>query len=131
MKFVDSSLPSGAYTARFVGVESSNHPEYGAGAKFSFEVVGGEFHGRKISVTGPPNPTPKNKTGRLINSLLGKSHSPGQDADVDQCVGREYQILVGPTRSGDSTTIIEVKNPTTTNRWGPEPVAAAANGVPF
>ena len=104
--FADGSgPPAGIYKAIFVGVSKTDHPEYGAGARFDFKVVGGEHDGRIAARTCKPQPTAQNATGRLMQGLLGSSAKPGEKVNLASCIGRTYTIVVGVGKNGTSTRV--------------------------
>jgi hypothetical protein len=104
--FGDSSgPPAGIYRATFIGVSKTEHPEYGAGARFDFKIAGGEHDGRIASRTCKPQPTANNATGRLMQGLLGASAKPGERVNLASCVGRVYTVVVGVGKNGTSTRV--------------------------
>jgi len=100
--------PPGIYKAVFQGVVQTDHPEYGAGARFDFKVAGGEHDGKIASRTGKPQPSPKNATGRLLAGLLGGQVQPGQTVSLAACIGKNYTIVVGLAPSGNATRVESV-----------------------
>jgi len=100
--------PPGIYRAIFQGVEQTEHPEYGAGARFDFKVVGGEHDGKITSRTCKPQPSPKNATGRLLSGLLGGQMQPGQTVSLAACIGKPFTVVVGLAPSGNATRVESV-----------------------
>lgn len=99
-------VPQGTYRAKFLGVEESEHPEFGAGYKWQFEVVDqtvyrGKIAGRSTS----KEPSLKNACGRMLQGLTGGQLAVAQEVDIEQFVGRVYTILVGPNSTGNGTRI--------------------------
>ena len=94
------SVPAGTYVARFLGVEDTQHDEYGAGLRFRFEVVGGSCAGHVASRVTKAFPTPGNSAGRMLAGLCGRSLNPEDEVDVQEFVGRHYMIVVEQTTGG-------------------------------
>src|SRR5689334_11169095 len=117
--------PVGIYRAKFLGVESREHPEYGPGLEWKFEVVDGPQTGKIIARTTSPTPSMKNSCGKLLNSLAGGTVQKDQEVDVDQFVGHVYQVMVERNSTGNGTRIGTVMP-----AGGPPPVMppAPANG---
>lgn len=94
--------PPGAYVARFCGIETTTHNEYGAGLKWTWEVVNGVQAGQKATRVSSPHPTLKNACGKMIAGLLGRALAIGEDtgAEIEKLIGNNYMILVESTESG-------------------------------
>jgi hypothetical protein len=99
-----NSPPVGLYRAEFVGVEKTDHPQYGEGVIFKFKVVAGEHAGKVASRTGKPTATTGNTTGKIIAGLLGGQFKPGT-VSLESCVGRVYMIQVGLGQDGKKTRV--------------------------
>ena len=98
--------PVGSYIATFLGIEASDHEQWGAGAKFSAEVIDGEHAGSVSKRTAKRIPTGKNLCGKLIAGLLGvQKLEAGALLDVSPYVGKRYQILVTSNQEGTSTRL--------------------------
>jgi hypothetical protein len=93
-------VPPGTYRARFLGVEDTTHVEYGAGLRFVFQVLTGDYAGQKTSRITATAVTPRNSAGRMIAGLLGRELTPGEDVDPDELVGREYFVEVETAQNG-------------------------------
>ena len=104
-KIVNNCLPIGAYLAEFVGVEVSNHPEYGDGLKWTFAVSEGPQQGREAYRTTKTQPTPKNSCGKFLAALKGERASIDLEVDPDDFAGQTYNILVTESQNGESTRI--------------------------
>ena len=98
-------LPIGSYPAEFVGVEATDHPEYGSGMKFVFAVTEGTHKGRECCRVTKTEATPKNACGRLLAGLAGVKPSNGLDVDTDDYIGKAYNVLITESKGGDSTRI--------------------------
>ena len=90
-------VPAGFYRAKFVGVESTEHEEYGPGLKFVWEVGGSEHAGEQATRITSDKVTPKNAAGRMIAGLTGQTLKPRAKIDLAPCVGREYLLQVEET----------------------------------
>lgn len=97
-----STVPAGAFRAKFVDVEETEHEEYGAGLRFVFEVIGGDHNGEVATRITSDRPTPKNAAGRMIAGLTGQGLTPGQAVDLASHVGEEYLIQVEETKNGST-----------------------------
>lgn len=102
-----NSPPTGMYRAEFIGVEKTDHPQYGEGVVFQFKVIGGEHAGKVASRTGKPTATTGNTTGKMIASLLGGQFAPGT-VSLESCVGKTYMIQVGLGQDGKKTRVESV-----------------------
>ncbi len=100
-----SGPPAGIYKAVFQGVVKTEHPEYGAGARFDFKISGGEHDGRIASRTCKPTPSAKNVTGRLMAGLIGGAMKPGEKVSLASCVGKTYTVIVQLAQNGTSTRV--------------------------
>jgi hypothetical protein len=100
--------PAGLYKAEFLGVQKTEHEQYGAGARFDFKVVGGEHDGKIASRTCKPTPSPKNVTGKLMAGLLGGAMKPGEKVSLASCIGKVFTIVVGTAANGESTRVESV-----------------------
>lgn len=92
--------PPGTYSAKFMGFESTTHEQYGAGLKWTWEIVGGALAGQKASRTTGVSPTPRNGAGKLVAGLVGRAIAPGEDVNLDSCVGKNYLIVVAEAKGG-------------------------------
>jgi hypothetical protein len=104
----NDSVPVGQYEARFVGVEDTNHDEYGPGVAWKFEITSGIHKGQQTSRVTSPEPTRKNSCGNMIRSLAGGRVDEGEMIDVDQFIGRKYLITVGENSTGTGTRVENV-----------------------
>jgi hypothetical protein len=107
-KQTNDSVPVGQYRARFVGVEDTNHDEYGPGVAWKFEITSGVHKGRQTSRVTSPEPTRKNSCGGMIRSLAGGRVDEGAEIDVGPFVGREYLITVAENSTGNGTRVENV-----------------------
>ena len=92
--------PAGVYKAKFVGVEETEHDEYGAGLKFVFEVTSGDHAGEQATRITGTKPTPKNACGRMLAGISGESLKPGCQIDLAPHVGTEFMLQVEETPNG-------------------------------
>jgi hypothetical protein len=103
-----SGPPPGIYSARFLGLVKTSHPEYGDGATFKFEIAAGEHAGKVAVRTGKLTPTATNVTGRLIAQILGRTAAVGEKVSLKDCVGKPYTIVVEKSPKGESTRVLNV-----------------------
>jgi len=97
---IQSTIAAGTYLARFLGVEDTNHVEYGPGVRFVFEILEGLAAGRRVSRVTSTRPTPHNSAGRILAGLVGRHLAGGELVDVDVYVGMTYRIDVESTAAG-------------------------------
>lgn len=102
-----SAPPAGIYSGEFMGVEETNHEQYGPGAVFKWKITAGEHAGKIASRTCKPEATMANVTGKMIAGLLGGQFKPGE-VSLEACVGRKYTVVVGPTKDGQRTRVESV-----------------------
>ncbi len=105
LTITNNCLPVGAYRVQFVGMELTNHAEYGEGSRWTFIVTEGPFKGREVYRTTKCEPTPKNSCGRLLASLAGKKPSDGLEIDPEDFVGQTYNAIITESQGGDSTRV--------------------------
>lgn len=117
--------PPGLYRAKFLGAKADTHPEYGAGLKWEFEVVDGPSAGKVIGRTTSPAPTLKNGCGKMLQMLTGGTAALHQEFDLDQYVGRVFQVMVETNSTGTGTRVGSVMP--TTGQPAAQPAAPAAN----
>jgi hypothetical protein len=99
LKFKDS-IPPGSYNAEFLGVEETNHQEYGPGLNWLFKVSSGKHKGQKTGRITAGECTKKNAAGKFLVALVGRSWDVAKTADVDDFIGTSCQIVVAETDSG-------------------------------
>jgi len=103
-----SGPPAAIYRAKFVGVERTDHPEYGPGARFDFRVIGGEHDGKIASRTTKMEPSAKNSCGKLMAGILGRPVNPGETVNLAAYIGKEFTIVVAAAPSGTATRVEQV-----------------------
>jgi len=96
----NGGVPPGTYSAKFTGVDDYHHAEYGAGLRWLFEITRGEYVGQSTSRITNTKPTKDNSGGRLLNQMLDRPITPGEEVELDDLVDREYLIEVRETPSG-------------------------------
>jgi hypothetical protein len=94
-------LPVGIYTVSFKKVEEIV-TQHGEALRWEFEVVKGEYTGRLLNCLTAPYATTKNKTGRLILTLVGD-----MDVDPELAVGNHYYANVQIKGEFNSIEIIK------------------------
>ncbi len=102
-------VPSGVYIVRFKGIKETNHPEYGVGLCWSFEVVEGGYKGKLVERNTAPEPTPNNSCGRIIKGLLGRPVLEGETIDVAQFEGRIFRAIVVQKPKGQGVRVDSVE----------------------
>jgi hypothetical protein len=100
-----AGVPAGMYRARFVGVEPTNHAEYGPGLRFQFEVATGPAAGRKVSRVTSAVPTVRNAAGKMLSGLAGRPLKPDEDIDLTEFVDEDFQITVEEVQGGGSRVV--------------------------
>jgi hypothetical protein len=100
-----AGVPAGFYRARFLGVDPTEHEEYGAGLKFVFEVVEGPHKGESATRITSTQPTPKNACGRMLAGITGEPLAPGAKIDLGPFVGKEYLLQVEGVANGNGTRV--------------------------
>ncbi len=94
------------YPCFFAGVEETNHPHYGPGLKWIFEVADGDFKGQKIYRGTAPRPTQGNSCGKFMGMLASESVlAEGVSRDTDSFLSKNYDVWVQNTPEGTSTRI--------------------------
>jgi hypothetical protein len=96
------SVPPGTYLATLAAIEETAHEEYGAGLRFSFTIVGGPYNNWKLCRTTGRVPSLTNSLGKMLSQLLAYAIKLDEEIDVDQLVGRQYQVVVEATPTGGS-----------------------------
>jgi hypothetical protein len=109
-KVSDGLVPCGNYRAKFIGSEelppNKEHPDWGIGIKFKFEITGGVSHVGAIASTicsGKYPPSSRNRLGKTLAALHGGPLDPGQNVDDKSYIGRPYLITVEATKNGGTT----------------------------
>jgi hypothetical protein len=104
--------PPGTYHAKWLGFESAQHSEYGAGLKWTWEILNGAHAGQKASRITSATPTPQNAAGKILAGILGRQLQPGEDVDLQAFVGRPYLIIVDRTDKGATRVETVLQAPT-------------------
>ena len=108
MKAGAGPLP-GIYTGKFLGVKKTDPGDYGVGARFEWEIVGGLSSeiGKIAPRTGKPEATPNNVTGRFVAALIGPV-PVGQRASLASAIGKSYAIVVEKSPKSENTRVVSV-----------------------
>jgi hypothetical protein len=88
------------YAAKLLAVEPVTNDQYGAGIKFTFQVVRGPHAGQKVARTTGCSPSLKNSLGKLLSGMLGRTLSIDEEVEVEDLIGREFMVVVAITESG-------------------------------
>jgi hypothetical protein len=110
LKLGSGGPPAGTYTATFVGVEETNHEQWGAGLKWSWEITKGQHKGKKACRTTGTSPTPKNACGAMLKAIAGRPLAAGEEIDVEGFVGETFMVIVGETDSGGTRVESAIRN---------------------
>jgi hypothetical protein len=104
------TVPPGAYVARFTSCIPTNHPEYGKGVVFKFDILKGKFAGQIVGVTcnSENPPTAGNKLGKILAGLLGRPFRPHESVDPDAFIGGIYHIVTTQNAAGTGTFVATV-----------------------
>jgi hypothetical protein len=106
--------PQGLYRAKFLGVEPKDHPEYGPGCEWQFEILEGDYRGKVVTRTTGTEPSLKNACGRMLTQLTGGAIAIEQEFDPADYVGRAYQVMVESNSTGNGTrvgTVMPINQP--------------------
>ncbi|MBL8794290.1 MAG: hypothetical protein JNM56_10315 [Planctomycetia bacterium] len=104
----EAGAPPGEYLAQLVAITDTSHVEYGPGLRFEFEILTGEYVGRRVSRVTCAQSTRLNNLGRMLAGLLGRPLMKDEDVDLDQFIGRDYTVTVEKTETG-STRVATVQ----------------------
>ena len=100
-------VPEGNYQAEYVGNEeiTSKFSEDGKAIAWRFKVVDGPNTGKVVSLVSGRTPTAKNKCGKTISSLIGKTPNVGDSVTIKDFIGKRYLVVVKKNDNGDGTKI--------------------------
>jgi hypothetical protein len=101
------------YAARLLGIEPVTNEQYGAGLRFTFQILKGPYAGQKAARTTGCSPSLKNSVGRLLSGMLGRTLNLDEEIEADDLIGRDYMIVVGATETGG--TRVETATPLPTD----------------
>jgi hypothetical protein len=93
LKVTGGSVPAGAYTAKFVGIESIPADPtrgYGEGIRWQFEVPTGPQKGARASRITTASPSLKNACGKMLQGVSGKPLASGDEIDLEAFVGSNF-----------------------------------------
>lgn len=97
---VNNSVSGGLYDAKFIGIEETTHPEYGAGLEWQWEIVKGRSNGQRVTRRTGRDPTPRNSCGKIISGLLGRELKDGEEIDPQAFTGADCKVFVVQTDAG-------------------------------
>lgn len=95
---VSGGVPEGNYLAKFTKVEPTTNA-FGNGLKWFWEITGNSHAGQSTSCTTSDCPTPKNRCGKILSGMLGKSLNTGEEFDTAALLGQTFLVVV---RKGDT-----------------------------
>jgi hypothetical protein len=96
---------AGLYQAKFLGVKDKDHPEYGPGLEWQFEILDGPARGRIVSRTTAPQPSMKNSCGKMLQQITGGVLKAESQVDLDRYVGQRFQVMVEANSTGNGTRV--------------------------
>jgi hypothetical protein len=104
------SVPEGTYNSEFIGTEeiASKYGDDGKAIAWRFKILDNGNAGKVVSKVSGTKPTPKNKCGKTLIALLGKTPGVGESVSVKDCVGKRYALQVVKNPNGDGTIIENV-----------------------
>jgi hypothetical protein len=95
---VSGGVAEGSYLAKFVGVEPTTN-SIGPGLRWTWEIATGPLAGQATGCTSSTNPSSKNRCGKIVSGMLGKSLTTGEELDLSTLTGQTFLIVV---RAGDN-----------------------------
>jgi hypothetical protein len=100
------AVPIGIYTAEFVGLEQTDHAEYGPGLTWKFRIVVGPMAGQEVTRITSRKVSNANAAGKMFKHMTGLSTLTKDNVpDDSQFVGKLFSIVIEPTKTGDSTRV--------------------------
>jgi hypothetical protein len=140
MKMRESKFgaPAGVYRAVFKGVSEfkgdgkprvgKDGKPMGPAAEWQWEIAGGPYAGQLVGRITAAEPTTKNSCGVLLSGVVGRTLRRDEEADPNQYIGQQHQIVLGPSREDpDKAHVVQVHH--LDNRPPVPPPSAAANGA--
>ena len=102
LQIKNNDIPSGKYEADFIDCEVTDHPEYGAGLKWIWEITSGKYAGQFAYRTTKDLPTARNSCGKFLAMLAGVDVADGLNVNTDDYRGKPYTIIIGKSEGGSS-----------------------------
>ena len=101
------SVGEGNYNADYIGNEeiASKYGEEGKAIAWRFKIVDGVNAGKVVSLVSGTKPTAKNKCGKTLIALLGKTPANGESVNIKDCVGKRYLVVVVKNENGEGTKV--------------------------
>jgi hypothetical protein len=89
-------LPEDIYEGKFLGIEDfdGGKKEYGPGVKLLFEIVDGEYAGRRVSEICPKTFFKKSKLTRFAAGLAGHDLDEGEEFYFEEHIDRRGELAV-------------------------------------
>jgi hypothetical protein len=108
---ITGGVPEGSYLARFANVEPTTNA-LGDGLKWSWQITSGAQSGQTVGCISSSSPTAKNKCGKILSGMMGKSLNAGEECDTSSLIGQTFLIVVGKGDNGGSFVDSVTKAPT-------------------
>src|SRR5262245_49131364 len=113
MKVSSGGIPAGTYVVKFTGCEDVPENQqlgYGAGLRWTFEVITGEQRAQKTSRITSPVPSEKNACGKILAGLAGRALKSGESVDWATFLGKTYIAVVAMTQGGGTRVETVIAN---------------------
>ena len=108
---VSGGVPEGSYLAKFVKVEPTTN-NLGDCLKWTWQITSGPCAGQTPSCISGNSPTPKNKCGKILSGMTGKSLNTGEELDTSSLIGQTFLIVIGKGDNGGTFVDSVTKSPT-------------------
>lgn len=103
-------VPEDIYLAKLTNLDSTSSDKYGAGIRWSFEIIDGPEAGTTVTALSSTKVSPTSKIFSWM-SAFGEHLTPGQDVDLESYIGRKVKIRV---KNKTNTKTVEGNTVTTT-----------------
>ena len=100
LQIKNNDIPSGKYEADFIDCEVTDHPEYGAGLKWIWEITSGKYAGQFAYRTTKDLPTARNSCGKFLAMLAGGDRAAGVNGNTDEYRGKAFTNIIGNSEGG-------------------------------
>ena len=108
---VSGGVPEGSYLAKFTKVEPTTNA-LSDGLKWTWEITSGPSSGQTSSSTSSDSPSAKNRCGKIVSGMLGKTLPNGEELDTNSLIGQIFLIVVRKSESGGTYVDSVTKAPT-------------------
>lgn len=100
-----TAVPPGTYHGVFAGLVNTEHPDYGPGLQWLFEIDQGEFSGKTVRRTTDCVAKKTNKCGTFWEMVSGLPFEEAKEHDSDEWLGDAGTIVVERAPSGDGVRV--------------------------